>query len=139
MTRLSLKKLFWVAIGLFALTGGAYAAPAYTTGNVNMRSGPGTGYQKLTTLPAGTGIDVRRCAANWCNVRALGVSGWISASYVQAAQSSGRTIVIAPRVIVRPPHYRPPHAHRPNRPRPPHWNRPGKPTCRIAPGYPCPR
>ncbi|MCK4207649.1 SH3 domain-containing protein [Brucella pituitosa] len=123
------------------MTVAAIAAPGHTTGNVNIRSGPGANYQKITTLPAGLRIDVRRCVANWCNVRARGVSGWVAANYIQY---SAQPVIISPTVIARPPHYRPPHyrphhSHRPNRPRPPGWNKPGRPTCKIAPGRPCPR
>ena len=41
------------ALALLATTATAFAAPAYATGNVNVRSGPGTGYARIDTLRRG--------------------------------------------------------------------------------------
>ncbi|MEJ5027429.1 SH3 domain-containing protein [Brucella anthropi] len=104
-----------------------------------MRSGPGTGYQKMKTLPARARVNIQRCAGNWCSIRAQGFSGWISASFVRATHRPARATIVVPPVVIRPPHYRRPYSHRPTRPRPPHGNRLERPKCRIAPGYSCPR
>ncbi len=128
MFRNGFKTVITAGFCLLFMQAMAAAAPGHTTGNVNMRSGPGADYQKIATLPAGARVDIGRCVSNWCSVRALGVSGWVSANYVQRSGWQ-RPVVIAPTIVIRPPH----------RPRPPHWQKPGRPTCRIAPGYPCPR
>lgn len=39
----------------------AQAANGYATGNVNMRSGPGTEYSRIATIPAGAGVTIRGC------------------------------------------------------------------------------
>lgn len=72
---------------LALLTAGAVGLPAAaeaarTTGSVNLRTGPGTMYQVVTTLPPGVLVSVNQCAGGWCSVNAAGVSGWISASYI---------------------------------------------------------
>lgn len=59
----------------------ALAAPAYTTGNVNLRTGPGTQFAKIATVPAGALVDAGPCTS-WCRVRFLGHSGWVSGSYI---------------------------------------------------------
>lgn len=70
-----------------ALTAGIIAVPAVaeaarTTGAVNLRTGPSTAYQVITTLPPGAPIAVRSCSGSWCLVNASGLSGWVSASYI---------------------------------------------------------
>ncbi|HZP20537.1 MAG TPA: SH3 domain-containing protein [Bauldia sp.] len=59
----------------------AEAAPAQTTGYVNLRSGPGTAYMSYGAIPAGARIEVFGCS-NWCRVAWNGMRGWVSASYV---------------------------------------------------------
>ncbi|MFE0014805.1 SH3 domain-containing protein [Mesorhizobium sp. NPDC059054] len=127
-------------LGGLAVAAPALAASAHTTGNVNVRSGPGTGYAKLGTLPAGARVNLRGCEDNWCNVRGAGLSGWVSANFLTNYVGRPPAVVIAPKIVVRPPH-RPPHwqrpPHRPGwKPRPPR-PRPGD-NCKIAPGFPCP-
>ncbi len=140
--------------GVVLLPAAAIAANAYVTGNVNVRSGPGTGYARVGTLSAGTIVNVRGCEANWCNIRGGGLRGWVSANYLSGASYRPPVVVVPPPIIVRPPHYRPPHWSRPPHGRPPHWNRPPRPphghrppkprpprpggNCKIAPGFPCP-
>lgn len=63
---------------LLLSAGAAAAYPATVTGNLNMRSGPGTGYRVLDVLPPGTVVDVRGCTGSWCDIG----TGWVSASYL---------------------------------------------------------
>ena len=124
--------------GMVALPVVAMAADAYTTGNVNVRTGPGTGYAKVGTLYEGTRVDLRGCESNWCNIRGDGLRGWVSANYLSDYVGRPPAVVVAPTIVVRPPHYRPPHWNRPPKPRPPRPRPPGA-HCKIAPGFPCPR
>ena len=106
------------ALALLATSAAAFAAPAYATGNVNVRSGPGTGYAAIDVLTRGQQVDVQQCRGNWCYIEKRGVDGWVSASYLSRGGWDP-----APQ---RPPHWnpappRPPH-WAPNPPRPPHWN-----------------
>ena len=78
------------AIVLGAATVAALAIPTVAladwgqiTGSVNLRAGPGTGYQRLTTLPAGARIWVNGSAGNgWVSVTYNGNGGYVSGSYV---------------------------------------------------------
>jgi hypothetical protein len=62
----------------------AQAAPGVVTSNVNVRSGPGTGYGVVDTIARGTPVDVQRCDGSWCYVAKAGPDGWVSASYLSA-------------------------------------------------------
>lgn len=157
-----------VAAGAMVLPAIATAADAFTTGNVNVRAGPGVGYARVGTLAAGTAVSLRGCDMNWCNIRRGGIHGWVSANLLADAsyRPSYRppVVIVPPPIVVRPPHWTSPPAHRPphwNRPpdnRPPHWrpphsrpphgegpqrpSRPGGPAganCKIGGGLPCPR
>lgn len=43
-----------------------------------LRAGPGTQYQALATLQAGTRVNVIRCQQQWCNVSAGFRRGWVA-------------------------------------------------------------
>ncbi len=84
------------------LPGLAAAATAYSTANVNMRSGPSTQYPPVLVIPAGQRVDIQGCmqTANWCDVAYAGYRGWVSGSYLQTTYSQRR-------VYVDPQYYRP--------------------------------
>ena len=131
------KKLFTAGLATMAViatTMAASAAPAVASGNVNVRSGPGTGFRVIDTLRRGESVDVQYCRGSWCFVEKRGPDGWVSANYLRSGRPSwdddwdhgwddgwNRP---------RPP--RPPHWD-PNPPRPPHWNPPPRPRP-IYPG-----
>ncbi|MFC3703402.1 SH3 domain-containing protein [Devosia honganensis] len=108
------------ALAVLVTTVAVSAAPAVATGNVNVRSGPGTSYRVIDTLRRGERVDVDHCRGSWCFVEKRGLNGWVSSSYLD----SGRPGWDRP-VPPRPPHWnpnpRPPHWN-PRPPRPPHWN-----------------
>ncbi|SDB17353.1 SH3 domain-containing protein [Bauldia litoralis] len=66
---------------VIALTQVAHAAPGVARGDVNLRTGPGTKYARIATIPAGSRVDVLQCA-RWCQVIYAGRRGWASASYI---------------------------------------------------------
>lgn len=68
-------------VAALALPAAAFAAPGYTTGAVNLRTGPSTSYHRILTVPAGARINVHRCAS-WCSVTYRGTRGYMSANYV---------------------------------------------------------
>ncbi|WP_323014831.1 SH3 domain-containing protein [Devosia sp.] len=91
MNRLSRKLMLKIATGvavaataLVVFLPAANAAPGVVTGNVNVRSGPGTNYAVVDTLVRGTQVDVQRCQGSWCYVEKPGPDGWVSASYLSA-------------------------------------------------------
>lgn len=97
-----LKALALAAVTLAGLPALAQAAPAVSTANVNMRSGPSTGYPPVQVIPAGMRVEIHGClqSANWCDVSFARYRGWVSGSYLQAAYSQRR-------VYVDPQYYRP--------------------------------
>lgn len=78
------------------------AVRGFATANVNMRSGPSTGYPAVTVIPAGSPVVINGCmsSVNWCDVSFYGGRGWVSGNYVQASYRSNR-------VYVGPQYYRP--------------------------------
>ena len=75
------KPLLMAAALLLAGAGSAAAAAGAATGSVNLRTGPGTGYARIATIPAGARVEVLRCAG-WCEVIHAGRRGWASARYI---------------------------------------------------------
>jgi len=63
----------------------AAAVPGFTTGDVNVRTGPGTQYQAIMTAPAGSGVDILGCmpGRTWCDIVLGNRRGWVSGRYVQ--------------------------------------------------------
>ena len=78
------------------------AVRGFATANVNMRSGPSTGYPAVTVIPVGAPVTINGCmsSVNWCDVSFVGGRGWVSGRYVQAEYRSDR-------VYIGPEYYRP--------------------------------
>jgi hypothetical protein len=60
-----------------------------TASSLNLRSGPGTSYSIIDTMPHGATVDVLGFQSSWYQVTYNGESGWCSALYLQAVASSG--------------------------------------------------
>ena len=60
-----------------------FGLAARTTGNVNMRTGAGTDYSRLTTISKGTNITVIAVGDGWSQVSYNGKTGYISNRYWQ--------------------------------------------------------
>jgi uncharacterized protein YraI len=58
----------------------ASAEPALATANVNVRQGPGTTYQIITTIPGGSTVNVDGCSGQWCQVTWQGQHGYAIAT-----------------------------------------------------------
>jgi uncharacterized protein YraI len=62
----------------------------YTTGDVNLRTGPGTGYRVIATIPENTRVNItsgptRAGGIDWYPVVINGVgSGWMAGSFLTA-------------------------------------------------------
>ena len=105
-----------------ALAVPAAAEAAYTATSVNLRSGPGTDYGVILTLPAGAFVDVHYCQPSWCSVTASGYSGWVAASHIGGGGAyhppayvyQPPQVYIAPRPYVYPAPYAYPHPYRPH-------------------------
>ena len=124
------------ALALLATAGSAFAAPAYATSNVNVRSGPGTGYGQVDVLRRGEQVDVQYCRGSWCFIEKRGPDGWVSASYLDRGRPNNggwddNDWDYGPGWNNPPPVYNPPRP-----PRPPHWNpRPPRPQPQPWPYY----
>ncbi len=120
-------------LAVLATTAAASAAPAVATSNVNVRSGPGTGYGIVDALRRGERVDIQYCRGSWCYIEKRGPDGWVSANYLSTGGGwdGGWDGGYEPPPPPRPPHWnqpRPPHWNPGPPPRPPHWNpRPPRP------------
>lgn len=156
--RNSFFALFGLVLIGYLVTGTAASAAvqATVTTNLNFRSGPGTNYQVVGSIPSGSVVTVFNCTENygWCDIDYAGQRGWASGRYLSYAGSGtyyGQPLVTAgvyiglpliwhnypiyrPRPPHRPPGYRPP-GHRPPGYRPPGYRPPGQ----RPPGYRPPR
>jgi uncharacterized protein YraI len=72
-----------VAVGcLMGSTLAASAAPAQVTTDLNLRSGRGTEFAVLTTVPEGATVDANSCDGAWCRTSYAGRVGYVSESYL---------------------------------------------------------
>jgi uncharacterized protein YraI len=79
--------LLAAASALVLSAGMAAAAPAVTASSVNVRSGPGTQYQVIGSLPGNATIDFGGCdGGGWCQISS---GGYVNAAYLQFAGSPG--------------------------------------------------
>lgn len=116
-----------LAVGLLG-AGAANAWTAQATADINMRSGPGTGYAPLLVIPRGAVVEAGACSS-WCQVFFAGYRGFVSARYLAPVGGGGYYQPAPPPppvVVVPPPYYRPapPPYYRPGPPpgyRPPHY------------------
>jgi hypothetical protein len=68
---------------------------------LNVRSGPGTNYERIGSVPAGSTLEIlgRTAGSSWWQIPyagAAGGSGWISAGYGTASNTEGVPVVEAP-------------------------------------------
>ncbi len=65
--------------------------PAFTTANVNFRSGPSTSYSTLGTIAEGESVDLSDCneSGSWCAIEFNGQSGFASGKYLELAEPEG--------------------------------------------------
>ncbi|MGE4248657.1 MAG: SH3 domain-containing protein [Parvibaculaceae bacterium] len=97
-----------LALGVAAASP-AFAAEAYTATDLNVRTGPGTQYERIATLPPDTGVDVIDSENGWCLVRARGLRGWVSCNYLARGEEPTNVIVLRPEIYIGPGHYYRPH------------------------------
>lgn len=74
------------SVGAVVGVANAVAAGQFTTtGNVNMRSGPGTSYQILAVVPLGATVTASgSTSGSWTEVTYNGRTGYVSSSYLRA-------------------------------------------------------
>ena len=74
------RRTGWMAAVNLNLPAGTETARL--TGQARLRAGPGTQYQALATLQAGTRVSVIRCQPQWCNVAAGYRRGWVASRLI---------------------------------------------------------
>ncbi|MGP9608463.1 SH3 domain-containing protein [Glutamicibacter sp. AOP33-2CA-4] len=60
----------------------------YTTANLNLRTGAGTGYRSLGVIPEGEKVNVLRTSGNWAQVSSSKGTGWVSRTYLGGGASN---------------------------------------------------
>lgn len=60
----------------------------YTTANLNLRTGAGTGYRTVGIIPKGERVTVLQTSGGWAKVRSSKGTGWSSLGYLKPAASS---------------------------------------------------
>ena len=90
-----MKQIVGAAAVLMLSAGVAAAAPAVVQTDLNARSGPGTGYPVVTTLPAGSTVDVLGCDGSWCRIDLGGGSAYASRRYL-AVGGAGAGVAVVP-------------------------------------------
>jgi uncharacterized protein YgiM (DUF1202 family) len=56
---------------------------SYTTSNLNVRIGAGTGYSSLGVIPAGTSVTIHSYNGVWAYVTVAGITGYMHSSYLR--------------------------------------------------------
>jgi uncharacterized protein YraI len=96
---------------LLLSTSFASAVPARVETPLNVRSGEGTQFPVVATMPAGAVVDASNCGDGWCYIAEYG--GFASASYLNIAGadygSAGVYVEPAPSVVVPWAGYREPY------------------------------
>lgn len=132
------------ALAVSSMAGAAEAQTARANTSVNLRSGPGTSYAVITTIPTGSIVEILGCTAGfqWCGVNYAGTEGYAAGRYltVISGQYSGQLItavgvgVALSIPLWRYDYWRPKYYHRPGH-RPPGWRPPGhRPPGHRPPG-----
>ena len=94
-------KTLTLAAGVLLASAGI-ASAATVRNDLNLRSGPGTRYQVIDTMPAGAHVRVLGCGGSWCRVNWHGRVGFASASYIGGGRAyRSRRVYVAPPPVVR--------------------------------------
>lgn len=65
----------------------------YTTANLNLRKGPGTGYSKIITIPKGAKVKYITKTNGWAKVTYNGYTGWCSKQYLSNTTKQSKTFI----------------------------------------------
>ncbi|MFT6658488.1 SH3 domain-containing protein [Maritalea sp.] len=72
-------------MGIIITASSAFAFTAKSSAALNVRSGPGTGYNIVDALYTGEKVSVDKCTKSkkWCYVTHSGPDGWVAAKYLK--------------------------------------------------------
>jgi uncharacterized protein YraI len=68
----------------------AAAEPALVTRNINLRAGPGTNFEIVTSIPGGSTVDAADCKGEWCSVHFGKHAGHAIRSALDFGDGTGR-------------------------------------------------
>lgn len=99
------------AFGLLAMSGGAFAATATATTDLNVRAGPGPQYEVVGVVGAGQSTEITGCmeGSKWCQIASNGGQGWVYSDYLTSDFGGGQQVVLTERpaeaqvAIIPPP------------------------------------
>ncbi len=103
-----LAVFFIVFVALFTAANRASADHnAYTNADVNMRTGPGSRYPIILTIPRGESVHVHTCLTypNWCDVSWYGQRGFVHRRYLDGFAPQVYRDYVYPPPYVYPPRY----------------------------------
>ena len=105
-----LGRIALAAAASLGLMGAAQAYEAAATTDLNMRSGPGTQYRVVDTIPGGEIVRVGNCSGSWCRVDFDGLRGWASANYLSdvGRRAYREPVYVEPSIVVEVPIVRAP-------------------------------
>jgi len=98
LTRTAVAALLMAAVAMIH----SIAQAAFASTALNERTGPGTRFPVVATIPARSFVGVRSCRGSWCRVTWRGVPGWASGRYLGRRGPRYRfaPVVVAPRPVV---------------------------------------
>jgi uncharacterized protein YraI len=76
------------ALALLLAPATAFASVTRTTGNVNLREGPGTEHRVIVTIPAGSSVNIHSCGTTWCYLSWTRHSGFSSRRYLSPSTAT---------------------------------------------------
>jgi len=90
-------KLLGAGAALLLSAGAAAAMPAVAQTDLNVRSGPGTQYPVVGSIPAGETVEAGNCTGSWCQVSFSGGSGYAKrGNLAMAGAVPGVGVAVAP-------------------------------------------
>ena len=79
----------YMSAAYLSVTPSTYTGKINTDGSsLNMRSGPGSGYSKVGSIPAGTTLTIIGSENGWYKTSYKGVTGYVSGDYVIVTESA---------------------------------------------------
>lgn len=100
------KSLRLAALSFLALAGLTAAASAatvaYTKSTANLREGPGTSYDIITSLPKNSALIVEACTATWCAVTTEDDDEGFVAKSLLKKNKSGADVPFSIQIIIGP-------------------------------------
>lgn len=65
-----------------------------TASSLILRSGPGTNYSRITSMPKGTRLTISSTSGNWAKVTYNGRTGWASRTYLKQVSSASSDVKV---------------------------------------------